>query len=442
MEESSGYSDLDELEASGEPGRAGLAAMIRYALHLPPRPVDLGSTIPREPPPPLGKYPIVVAVGDPLTREQTNEVMLRTNRWHILSCNDNPWNDMVACILGLDDQLNANLREYANGSLDWDWCYAWDLIEAFGGSIGALKLFALDNESIMTSCADGPCGWLDWSGQIRARYSEGSKWTTPEEVEADWRDIAETFPFLRLRAQLLSGGYCAALPEGTVGAEWIIANGTVTRVEHSGKPLIRSERWWQKPPSRWYEFDWWDWKIATPFTEAYYWLRRHAPRRWPVVDPWQARMKWHERCVSAARLIEAVDQIKECVMDDTFIVTELHLRLLRRFNLEWDDTGQGAPAVDTQRPYGTKWVLHDLAELLDPEGFAAVPEGDDAALGAYEQEHAETLMRVHQETFKALGIVLATGQFTAGTYRRSDPWARDWKRIDTGEDERPAAPHE
>lgn len=377
----------------------------------------------------LGKFPYVIAVGHPLTREQTNDVMLRTTYWR-RSCNDEAWNDMVVHILGLADQLNANLVEFSDGSSDWDWQYRTELIHRFGESIGVLHLFALDNPAIMSH--QRGAGWLDWSGRIRARYTDGSKWTTIAEVESDWRDIAAAFPFLCLRAQIAAGDYLNDLPSGTVGAEWIITGGTVTRVK-PGKALIGPERWWHKHHDDWYQFFWWGWKIATPIRNLYYWQNRRYERRWPHIGPWSLAMHWEERGTSAARLIEAVDQIKESVMDDTFTVTELHLRLLRRFNLEWDDTEQGAPAVDPRRPYGTKWVLHDLAELLDPEGFAAVPEGDDAALGAYEQEHAEALMRAHRETFKALDIVLATGQFTAGTYRRSDPWARDWKLIDSEE---------
>lgn len=442
MGTTSGRSDLEVLESSGEPGSAGLAALLRQALRLPPRTVELDAPSPKEQPPPLGKYPIVVAVGDTLTREQTNEVMLRTNRWHILSCNDRVWNDTVACILGIADQLDNDphehesqyRRELGDGREHWDWSYAWELISAFGDGIKALKLFALDNESIMTSCVDGPCGWLDWSGRIRARYREGSKWTTPEEVEADWRDLAEAFPFLRLRAQLLSGGYLAALPGGTVGVEWIIENGTVTRVETPGKPLVGPERWWQKPLSRWYEFDWWDWKILAPFRSLYYWLRRRARRRWPHTSYWIRERWWEERCVSAARLIEAVDQVKETVMPDTFTVTEQHLKLLRRMNVGWDDSGKGAPGVDAHRPYNSKWVFHDVADILDPEGMAAIAEADEEAIGAYEQAHEEEFLRVHRETEYALDIALATGSFTPGTYRRTAPWAHDWVLVTEGAD--------
>lgn len=378
----------------------------------------------------LGKFPVVIAVGDPLTREQTNEVMLRTTHWY-LSCNDEVWNDMVVYILGLADKLNASCVELPDGERRWDWQYRTELTHAFGDGICALKLYALDNPGIMSHRRG--TGWLDWSGRIRARYHEGSKWTTIEEVESDWRDIAAAFPFLRLRAQLAAGDYLNDLPAGTVGAEWIIENGTVTRVEQPGKPLIGPERWWQKPPEDWYQFFWWRWKIAKPITNLYYRQHRRYKRRWPRIGPWSLAMHWNERGVSAPRLIEAVDQIKEVVMPDTFIVTADHLKLLSHLNLRWDDAYQGAVGADAKMPYGSSWVFHDIAAILDPEGWNALPEDDDAALGAYEQANEEQFLRIHQETFKALDIVLRTGQFTPGTYRRTDPWGHDWKRIDTEE---------
>lgn len=377
----------------------------------------------------LGKYPVVIALGDTLTREQTNEVMLRTNRWW-LGCNDKAWETMVAHILGHDDRLNDNIVEIPGDEWIWDWQLHKELDEAFGHGIKALKLFALDNDAIMSHTEEG-WGWLDWSGRIRARYNEGSKWTSIEEVETDWRDIAAAFPFLRLRTQLAAGTYLNDLPAGTVGAEWVIENGTVTRLPVPGKPLLPPQRWWQRHHRDWYQFPWWFSNLAKPATGLYYrWLRRqHA--RWPRTGYFRDHVNWDERRVSAPRLIEAVDQLKESVMHDQFTVTEQHLSLLRHANVVWNDSfGPGAPSVDAKRPYGSHWCFHDIAQILDPEGFAAVPDGDNAAIGAYEQANEEKFMELHRETQTVLDIVLRTGAFQTGTYERSDPWAHDWKRLD------------
>ena len=381
----------------------------------------------------LGKFPVVIAVGDTLTREQTNEVMLRTTSWYHLTCNDEAWDDMVIHILGLADKLNDSLVELPDGARIWDCEYQHQLTDGFGNGIDALKLYALDNWGISRR---GSGGWLDWSGQIRARYREGSKWTSIEEVEADWQAIAAAFPFLRIRAQLAAGDYLnvfddgsPGVPAGQVGAEWIINHGEVHRVDKPGKPLIGPERWWQKPRDDWYQFPWWHWKIATPITSLYYWQHRRRRAAWPHIGPWSLAMHWEERGVCAPRLIEAVDQMKEAHMPDLFTVTEQHLKLLRHANLRWEDSYQGAPGIDAKMPYGSKWVFHDIAEILDPDGFGAVPEGDDAALGAYEQEHEDEFLQIHFETIQALGIALRTGEFKTGVYRRSDVWASDWTYV-------------
>jgi hypothetical protein len=416
------YPDLATLEASNDPRTLGLATLLRRALQLPARAANEPYSVDG-----LGKFPVVIAVGDTLTREQTNEVMLRTTRWPYLSCNDDAWNDMVVYILGVADKLDESTVKLPNGDVVWDWQYRHELTERFGDGIQALKLFALDNPSIMSHRRGS--GWLDWSGRIRSRYTEGSKWTTVEEVEADWRDIAAAFPFLRLRAQLAAGDYLNDLPAGTVGAEWIVENGTCTRVEEPGKPLIGPERWWQRHHEDWYQFPWWFWKVATPVTGLYRWQRRRHAARWPQIGPWGLAMHWSERGVPAPRLIEAVDQLKDAVMPDIFIVTEDHLKLLGRLNLRWDDAYKGAVGADTKMPYGSSWVFHDIAEIIDPEGFAAVPDGNEEAISAYEQANEERFLRIHEETFTALDIVLRTGQFTPGRYRRTDPWAHNWERI-------------
>lgn len=36
----------------------------------------------------------------------------------------------------------------------------------------------------------------------------------------------------------------------------------------------------------------------------------------------------------------------------------------------WNDSDNGAPAIDARRPYGSKWVFHDVADIVDPDGLA------------------------------------------------------------------------
>jgi len=108
----------------------------------------------------------------------------------------------------------------------------------------------------------------------------------------------------------------------------------------------------------------------------------------------------------------------------TFELTEEHLKLLRSANVRWDGNENGAPAIDSKRPYGNSNLLHDLAEILEVEGFID-HEGDER----YSATQVEDMERLHAETETALQIVLASGEFTPGTYQTSDgAYSCDWRR--------------
>jgi hypothetical protein len=96
---------------------------------------------------------------------------------------------------------------------------------------------------------------------------------------------------------------------------------------------------------------------------------------------------------------------------NTFELTEQHIKLLRRFYVNWQDTETGAPEIDPKRPYGNSAVASDIAEIL-------VVKGQDDGELADDQVH--DLMALHYETHIALQIVLVTGQFKAGKYVKAD----------------------
>jgi hypothetical protein len=111
-----------------------------------------------------------------------------------------------------------------------------------------------------------------------------------------------------------------------------------------------------------------------------------------------------------------------------FTVTEDHLKLLRRAYVNsWDDgEGYGAPGINPKKPYGNSYVERDIAEILD------APDEDWVYENGYQayvtDEAAERFTRLHVETMVALQIVLATGAFRPGHYRRGAPWSLDWQR--------------
>lgn len=107
-----------------------------------------------------------------------------------------------------------------------------------------------------------------------------------------------------------------------------------------------------------------------------------------------------------------------------FVLTEDHIKLLRRMCVGWDDCETGAPAIDPKRPYGNSSVNDDIHEILTGEH---INRGEDTR-GNLTEEEDEKYSKLHKETQEALQIVLHTGKFEPGTYERGE-YGIDWKRV-------------
>lgn len=108
-----------------------------------------------------------------------------------------------------------------------------------------------------------------------------------------------------------------------------------------------------------------------------------------------------------------------------FTLTAQHVKLLRAMYVYWEDYPEehdGAPAVDSKRPYGNSSVLRDVAKIIGEPP----PDAD----GEWADGQAERLLTIHAETATALQIVLITGSFDPGEFRKSDPYlSRSWQRV-------------
>lgn len=104
-----------------------------------------------------------------------------------------------------------------------------------------------------------------------------------------------------------------------------------------------------------------------------------------------------------------------------FILTGLHLKLLRRSNIQWNEAETGAPGLDPKRPYGNSDVARDIAEiaglnLKDYENY--LPE-----------DLERRLLDLHKETQTALQIVLVRGSFTPGEYANEGYGSHGWHLV-------------
>lgn len=105
-----------------------------------------------------------------------------------------------------------------------------------------------------------------------------------------------------------------------------------------------------------------------------------------------------------------------------FTLTADHIKLVRAMYVNWNDRGyDGAPEVNIKRPYGNSDVPGDVAELIGVE--------QDCEEEGFKPETIDRLMALHKETATALQIILSTGSFETGTYRRPEKYdTKCWVR--------------
>ena len=111
-------------------------------------------------------------------------------------------------------------------------------------------------------------------------------------------------------------------------------------------------------------------------------------------------------------------------MKKTFILTENHIKLLRRFRVGWQDAEFGAPEIDPKRPYANSDVENDIHFILTGEKVGST----FSTRGKLTQEERHEYKKLHSETEIALQIVLSTGQFKAGNYELNG-YDINWKEI-------------
>lgn len=174
------------------------------------------------------KWPRLVVVGEPVTEEQADEILIRTDNWW-LTINDREWQAVVERlahdVAGMPIEPSQSLRgderaaafsEYHRSLREWR------------ERIGVLDLGYLGNARIASSWIGGAHGWCDWDGRIGCSSHNIGKWPSDGEVTSDWKAISEAFPYLDLTAQCIEDE-----GEGGLAAQWRVKDGAV---EYDGEP--------------------------------------------------------------------------------------------------------------------------------------------------------------------------------------------------------------
>lgn len=159
----------------------------------------------------LPKWPECRVDGVSVTKEQAQEILIRTQDFHF-STNDERFARDCLRTLGVkvtDKYPYHDLDEIAQKREEYK----------------CLDIFYLRNERIASCYIGGPNGWLDWDGTVYQTGRNIGKWPDVASVYNEWKLIAKTFPYLDLRCQLFNGeGY----EEGNLAVvEFVVKSGKV-----------------------------------------------------------------------------------------------------------------------------------------------------------------------------------------------------------------------
>lgn len=110
-------------------------------------------------------------------------------------------------------------------------------------------------------------------------------------------------------------------------------------------------------------------------------------------------------------------------MKKTFVVTEDHIKLLKRAQVSWIDEEFGAPGIDPKKPYGNSDVTMDIAEIL---GFSLFEDQNGEKHLSYEQ--CNLCRQLHAEIETVLQILLFNCAIQSGEYER-EQYSSQWRRL-------------
>jgi len=110
---------------------------------------------------------------------------------------------------------------------------------------------------------------------------------------------------------------------------------------------------------------------------------------------------------------------------ETFELREEHLVLLANMYIEEAGGGWGGPTVDTKRPYGNSDMIADIARILGIEGF--VDHDDEVHYSKGQYDH---MVALHEQTTKALQIILQIPGAKPGPYVQTDPYDIKWEKVE------------
>lgn len=145
--------------------------------------------------PEFPKWPAMVVVGKPVTKEQAMEIIIRTTDFYF-STNDKTF----------EEELNEVLFGKKFRCIDQEYFQYNNMLKDLYSELSAVPdLYYLKNDRIVSCWIGGTKGWCNWNGNIFSNNYNIGKWPEADKVFKEWIKIAEAFPFLDLTCQIFAG---------------------------------------------------------------------------------------------------------------------------------------------------------------------------------------------------------------------------------------------
>lgn len=176
--------------------------------------------------------------GKSVSKNQAAEILIRTDS-----------NQFDFRYAGNSEKNRTELKKYFgyNFKEDEPNCYnkQLEIINNLRMQFGVLDLNYLTNSRIVTPFIQGPYGWCDWDGSIGCNSYNVGRWPSADGLYEEWKLIAECFPFLELRCQILQDEI--GIDNPTPVLEFLVKEGNVeVRTEDlilQEKPAKDSEKY-------------------------------------------------------------------------------------------------------------------------------------------------------------------------------------------------------
>lgn len=178
----------------------------------------------------LPKWPALVVKGKKISREQAAEVIIRTDGLDITT-NDREYELFLSELIYGTKSIDIISFYMKNYNLDFHGACV-ETSKHKKTNFGILDIYYLKNQRIVSTLFTGPHGWCDWAGQIQTNTYNIGKYPEPQGILDEWKTIAETFPFLDLKCQLMSGEVSENLVYPVI--EYRVKNGGVKAFKPNG----------------------------------------------------------------------------------------------------------------------------------------------------------------------------------------------------------------